>query len=570
MEVRMSMPELNDILADVGTFLVQSSQSEPLLKENFRKGEIITGNMQQVLDTIADDKALVERVQQTAALQAQKTIAARAAAGGVNINSAADAITTLMGDITNSHKEVDSALQVVRNKREIDPFTHPIDYVVGALTLPFAEDKLKGAVDTANLKVQQLNQVNAAVQETVKTYNSLKESTTAASVEASARIAAADARIMAYKAQLEGLKYNTEGIRVATEASKDRLAILFQSKNAENAATQLDLGLKHYKLDVEKFEFTKKEREIADEARKEEKSIDEVMVEKINLSRGSFGLEPITGLEAKSAIRMLKTGASKDLAYHYENGDRIKNTGTPFIGASPAESLDALRNIPQNLGEHTKGTIQLLQEAEAALALNKTIDKKDKKTTEQFINDHVKQSIGVQYGVITPNSGNLFDIGDLRSFKDLNGIRDLAITQKIIEPAFKSGQPLDNPKIVLGLVTKAVSNGTLTSSEATELSTIYQKGALLNQASRRFTGLGIVLPNNGKNYMVRIPGTGIVDLADPVQISRVLSKELAFQVDQEMNLKAQTRGAKNYLKRSDFQFGPELTFPGQTGPIYGR
>jgi hypothetical protein len=555
------MPDLNDILADVGTFLVQSSSSEPLLKENFRKGEIITGNIQAMLDAAGGDQELVKRTQETAALQAQKTLAARAAAVGVDVNAAADRITSLMTDIQASHKEVDSALTTVRQKREVNPFEHPIDYVVSALTLPFAEDKLKGAVDTANTKVQQLSQINTAVQQTAQTYAALKESTSAASVEANAKLASLEARINAQKAALEGIKYNTQGIQVAQEASKDRLAMLFHAQTAIDTEIRLQTDLDSLKLRKEEFQWRKEEKALVDQARTEGKQVDELVIEKINLSRASFGLTPIDGLEAKSALTALKSGASKDLAYHYENGDRIKNTGVPFIGANPAESITALKNIPVNLGEHAKATVELLKDAETALQANKTIDQKNKTAVDQFLNSHVQASVKQQYSMVTP--GNLFDIGDIRSYASLTGISDLGITKKLIEPAIKSGQPLDNPKMVMGLVTKMVSDGTLSSAEAQELAVVYQKGVLLNQASRRFTGYGIVLPNNGKNYYTRLPGLGVVDMADPTVISRALARDLSEKLFMKA-MKERGNGPEldlTKMNRSDLQFGPKLTFP---------
>lgn len=571
------MPDLNAILADVGTFLVQSSASEPLTVENFRKSEHIYGNMQAVLEASADDRALVEKTKQTAELAVQKAVTSRAAELGVDLNAATDSITKLLGDINAANKNLDAAVQEVVKKRDVNPFEHPLDFIVNAITLPFSEDKLVSAAAVAQSKAMQLQSVNQAINSTTQIYNSLKESQTAASIEASSRIAAVDAQVVAYKAQLEGLKYNTEAVNFAQNATKERLALMFQAKSAANAEKQLDLALKNFKLDEQRFDFSQEQKKIESEAKQEEKAIDDLMLEKINVSRASFGLPQLTGPEAKSAVKFLKSGASEELAYHYRNGDRIKATGVPFIGSSPAESLRALKTIPQNLDEYVKGTLSLLTEAEQALGASKAVDRKDKAAVDNFINEHVKQNVATQYQTVTP--GNLFDIGDLRSFTGLSDIKNLGITQKLLAPAIAAGQPLDNPKLVMSLASKAILDGKLTTSEAQELATIYQKGVLLNQASRRFLSLGVNLPNDGKNYFARIPDVGIVDMTNPTAIGRALSKSLVSPMlrAQHNKMKAKPYVAPDsdnfrWPDRQDLQLGPKLTYPRSVNSqeVYGR
>lgn len=561
------MPTLNDIMYAMGGVDQEIMSSALRAQENAQKSEAAANRISDTLKTVADDSALVTQVQKTAELKAQQATTKAAASAGVDPNAASDIISQTLGKLNSANQETLANLATYRAKSEINPFEHPIDYIVGQITLPFAEERLKGSLQQSQILSDQLAKVNQALQQSSVTYNQIKESTTAASVEASARIASADAKIKAEQAAIEGFKFNTQGVQAVAQASQEVLTNLFHAKNAQQAEVQTGIALENLKLHQEEFEWRKQEKKAQDEAKAEQRGVDENIIEKINLSRASFGLTPIAGLEAKQAVQMLKAGASKDMAYHYENGDRIKATGQSFIGSTPAESVNALNQIPSNLSEARKETAKLLSEAQAALSQNKTIDPKDKGARDQFINNYVKESVKQQYNNISPGSGNLFDVGDLKEYLNLRSTADLGITKKFLGPLATTGQPLNDPKIVLGLAQKAVEEGKLTSTEFQQLSTVYQAASQITQQVRGFTGFGIVLPNNGKNYYAKM-GTfsGKLDLTNPTELGRYLMKQKSeglFEV-----LGSIVRDPLNTGKPVDLSFGPKLTYPAKVRNIY--
>ncbi len=170
-----------------------------------------------------------------------------------------------------------------------------------------------------------------------------------------------------------------------------------------------------------------------------------------------------------------------------------------------------------------------------ALQQNKAIDHKDKTAVDGFVNKFVKDAIAGQYATIIPNSQNLFDVGDLSSYLTLSAIKELPVTQKVLAPLAASGVALNDPKMVLGFMRKAVKDGTLTTSQIADLATVYRKANRINQAARDFRSFGITPPNNGKNYFAKVSTFGgPVDMADPTAIQNHLSKELAREMSNQV------------------------------------
>jgi hypothetical protein len=263
--------------------------------------------------------------------------------------------------------------------------------------------------------------------------------------------------------------------------------------------------------------------------------MDEAVLAKINVGRASMGMKPLEGPEAQFALAKMKSGAGGDIQTYYELGDRTASTGTVSYGNTPAEVMRTLQTTASNLPDIKKETSAVLSAAMQALQQNKAIDHKDKTAVDGFVNKFVKDAIAGQYATIIPNSQNLFDVGDLSSYLTLSAIKELPITQKVLAPLAASGVALNDPKMVLGFMQKAVKDGTLTTSQIADLATVYRKANLINQAARDFRSFGITPPNNGKNYFAKVSTFGgPVDMADPSAIQNHLSRELAREMSNQV------------------------------------
>jgi len=525
----MATQSLEDIVAAAQGVVAQSVKGSAEKQKNL---ETMAGKATEIADvykTIASDVAIVTATQQAAELKVQSAKAQQARAAGLDPEAGANVIVDLLSKQQKANKETEAALNEVRAKRETNLFSNPIDWVVAQVTLPFSEAKLEGAASSAQLYQKQVDGVNTSLQNSFQTAEKLKESVTATSAVAASRVAAGTALVNANQAQMEALKYNNVAIDEATQASKDQLNAAYTVFNAQKSQEQLELAQRSEARQQAQFDVMSAIRQEELDAKRENRQMDEALLGKINVGRASMGMAPIEGVEAKSAVQMLKSGASKDLATFYEIGDKtISSGGKVQIGETPAKSIAMLAQIPSALPDIRKETAQILSQAVAALNENKTIDRKNQGAVDAFLNSHVKETTKMMYQSIVPNAQNFFDVGDLGSYVTLSGVNDLPVVTKLLAPLAAAKQPLNDPKMVLGFMQDAMKKGTLTTSEIAGLATVYQKANLINQAARGFKSLGIPIPNNGANYNAKVGLFGeVVDMTDAAAVQRYLAKEMA-------------------------------------------
>jgi hypothetical protein len=222
-----------------------------------------------------------------------------------------------------------------------------------------------------------------------------------------------------------------------------------------------------------------------------------------------------------------KGAGSAELELDYQNGQRTRIAGIPILGATPAETINVLASLPATVSSAREATVAILSRAQAALEANKAIDHKDKAAQASFINNFVKQDVAGMYRRVQPGTDNVFDIGDLGSYFTMSAAQNLPVVSKVLGPAFTAGQPMTDPKVVFGLVGSAVQKGTLTSTEAQDLATVYQVANSVNLASRGLTGFGITVPQNGKAYNAAFGLGQTRDMTDPTVIGRMLAEDLA-------------------------------------------
>lgn len=538
----MPTPETNSTLSTLDQLVLtaqravnQSIESAKQKQANAAKGEAIATELSNTLNVIAGDVALVAATKNAADLKVQAENSRIARAAGIDPETGANILVDTVTKLRQSNAETEAALKEYRKKNESSFLDNPISWVADQITLPIAEAKLKGAAEQSALYADQLTKVNATLQNSFQTTEKLKESMTTASAEAATRVATAQSLIESKKFALEALKYNTQGIQEAQNATQEQLSYLYNAFNAQKAEQQLILAQESGALARKRFNSDDAVRQEMLDAKNDAKVMEAAVRAKINIGLELMGMKPLEGPEAQFAVNKMKSGAGGDVQTYYELGDRAASLGHVSYGNTPAEAMRTLQTTASNLPDIKKETSAVLSAAMQALQQNKAIDHKDKTAVDGFINKFVKDAIAGQYATIIPNSQNLFDVGDLSSYLTLSEIKDLPVTQKVLAPLAAAGVKLDDPRMVLGFMKKAVRDGSPTLSQIGDLSIVYRKANLINQAARDFRAFSMILPNNGKNYFAKVSTFGNpVDMTDPTAIQNYLSKELAREMSSKV------------------------------------
>ena len=532
---------LNIIVQSAQEYLKDSKASQDVQIENAQQGERIVGNAEAIYQQVASDAALVEFQRGTADLKAQNSIRAIANAGGVNVDTGAGFIQDRVAELR--QKSVDAAALLSKRRQELDVnlITNPLGWIKAQVDWNSTGHKLETTVRELELANNSVGAMNKALQESARTTELVKESHTAATIEARARIAGADALLKSQQAALEGLRYNSQQVQIAEKGSKDRLDAMYNAATAVRLEEQFKLALEQFGLQKEKFAWDREEKKHIEDAKKVGKLADDLSLEYINKSMARMGQPPIDAREAATMLQLFKSGASKELQFHWENGRRITMTGVSMIGNKPSEVAEVLAKIPSNLPEIQAQVAALIGEyaKEFDDGLSNEAKKAqlsgDPKTARaKFIDKRVAETVAAQYSKVT-GPGNLFYVGNIGAFignatgDEIASLQALPISRKLLTPLVQQGVDLSEPKVVMGQVIEAVRKGTLTTSEAQSgLAEIYRRANEIQQASRGLTGFGIVPPNAGKNYFAPMGAFGrTVDMADPNSIGRFIAQESA-------------------------------------------
>jgi hypothetical protein len=528
------MAEANPVLDLINSQTTKAiSQSGDLLQSNMdlvRRTEQYATAVSTEYSKVAKAQELVSLTKGFGDLQAQQAIQRDAFAAGMDPGSTSnDMIDALAKHRTETHK-LEDLLGAWDKNQSIRFFDDPEAWVKAR----FNEGNLRGSIErtaaSADFQNKRAMNLGATVQTAVVTEKAIASTITAASVEAQATIVSAEARIAAEKAALEGFAANTKGVQFALTATEQQLGYLAHQSNAQNQAKNTEIALRQ----VAVSEATLEERKAAWEDRKDGKTIDEFVTQRIVQGRLNFGYTgDISPAAAKSYLQLYKTG-DPEIVKFFHSGDKSLTAGRPIIGATPAESARVL-NSGHNLPEGREGAVGILSRGmEAALA--KRLDpKKNPDEYNKAVNDYVKEEVTRDATNITPTSPRW--VGDLKSYlgdpntphSGLAALMALPISQKVFIPVIQAGQPLSDPTLIRSLGKEAVFKGVITSSEySSGLSAIFTRANEINLQSNDYVGLGIQIPNAGKNYPVR-KGVfaGKIDMMNATELGTDLAQDLA-------------------------------------------
>ena len=521
--------QLSIIEEDSISALVNLSAANTEEQKINQKGAEISNEIASIRRGQAGDRALVENVTQTANLRAQQGIAKAALAAGVNPMAEADVISKTLGVMQQQGEKFQTAAMNYEANKQGDIISlGPIEWFKKRWESGNNRQEMEHAERQYSIASTRLQGVNNLVQASARTYMMANESLNAASVQALTRIAATDAEIQSRNAELEGLKYNAAGINAARNTTKEQLNVLYSLNNIRKGEQAYQLQLENASqsraLLQEKFEY-KKEQDAAKQAGIEE---DTFFIQRINVGRGNRGLPPLEGREATAMVKTMKAGGfgAKELQEDYAKGVTTLVTGVPVIGRSPAETSQVLLENKTALPEQRQNIARLLVQTRQQVQQDRMFVGAKPEDLANEINKRVAGQIAQQWQGIAPGSGNLFDVGDMRSYLTLNDtVRNLPVVKNLLTPAAEQGLEMSNPEKVIALVTQGVLDKKITTSQAYDLSTLYQSASLIHNQAQGFEAMGVAVPGLGLRYNTR--NMGQITVTDGAQIARMINKLLA-------------------------------------------
>ena len=522
---------LDLLIADTQSALVQSSSNEAQVAANMVSLQDSATALADMGKQVSQDQQVVASAQMAGELQAQTYRLKAANAAGIDPTKASDFMLEQIGRFQKGMAERDAAYDNWEAKKSSKLLDDPVKWVSDLLELPEANQRIRFAQGHIDRAGQNVIAINNVVQATASTSMQIKESLTATSADSASRLAGAQAQQAAIQNSMNAVKYNSTALNASMNATKERLSLMYNLKSAQNQEFSQKMVLERFAQEKLEFDWRKDERKAVDAAKAEGKTVDQYAIDMINLGRAARGMGELTGPAMQTNLRLFKNGASKELAADYKNGERTYQSGNTFLGATPAESLELIKELPYAPPAQHNRVLEVLKIANDSLASNKLLaGSKDEAAKAKAINDAVAQQVQTMYASGTKDASNLFHVGDLSSYLTLQSVAGLPVTKKLLAPAAQAGTPMDDPKKVLDLAVSAVKKGVISSNDFADIATVYQAANDINIRSSNLLGFGIQVPNAGRNFFLKVQTFGQpLDLTNPTLLTQYMSKQLAAQ-----------------------------------------
>jgi hypothetical protein len=521
--------------SETATSLLEGTKQKVALSE---KGAAVANEAAAAAESKGQNLAIIQQAADLAKLEVQQRNLQVASAAG--ITEGADIRLQQHALLLESQQRAAAKAAEVRNMTEStiarDGF---FGWLSNTVNLELKQQALKASLDEVTVNQNNLLATNNTVQESTDTNLKLAQTVTRASITAGVEAIRNDATIEASKLKMEGLRHNEAGVDAVMQMSlaQHRLAestqsSILQLRQDSRAASAEARAVADQKRQDELFSIQKEEAgirlKLAQFNMKEteqEAELDKDFAAKYKIGLKALGMPDMSPKELEFILSQRRSG--KQTAQHeliYATGARTaQNKGTPVYGTKPSEAIQTINTPGVELVEAQQRTLELFEQARK-LVPPMIRDGKDDVAKANSFNDQVELLTKVNYQSQI-NRGSIFDVGNLATNPVLQApaVANLPIVKKLIGPLAINKQDMSDPQVVIDLTMAALKAGTITSSEAQGISTVYSYANMLNQQQRNFKGLGIRLPEGGVPYRVRLERSdGAVDLTRPEQVQRYM------------------------------------------------
>lgn len=522
---------------DLLEFLQASRSTQNTLIKNSEESKRVWTNLDSILTQVARNNATIAYQEGTAKLETQNATRAAVKAAIINPTDGADLILDSMNRLREANKATVEQAAKVAKMHNTSLWDDPGQFIKDNFLLPMETRKLEGALLNTKVLDNRLGATAQAVDSTQKIYAAQAELITKATIEARTQNAAADALLKADELKLQGLRDDTASINAILNAHKDRINALHNFNASKDSNVRLQLSIDEAADRKEHWTIARADKLAAGEAKAEAKTVDEINLRWLNNSRLSRGALALTAQQYSTYAKL--PGNAAELAYDLNNGMGIEATGGKSrIAGSPMESLDVVREFSApGLSELRQTTLAMIQEVEKSVLKTTPRDKNNKNIVDGTINKAVYTQLENESKNI--KSSSVLHIGDLSSYlgsadgERISQIANLSLVQKVFHPLIAAKVPLNDTAQILGYVTSALAKNQISSNEASQIVDIYRTATEVNSIARGFNAMGIVLPNNGTKYQIKVGGflsSDTVDLRDYASVSNYFVRQLAGQM----------------------------------------
>ena len=450
--------------------------------ENRKNNSLALANAEEVL---SDNANRVTQQREAAVTNVLNEFYANPTAAGNKLKEYNDQIIAARDAQVEAKKSIDA-------KNSVSFLDNPLGYIVAQHTINEDISKYNAAAadeDNAYSAAAHIEaNTNAAAKNAALTISTVTDSTIAADRIKAGYKAMQDAS----SAQLDALSQNLHHIQTVVNWSKEQAKLAGDSLQQVNQQKQLNVSMAHLALAKENAAFNRELKQEKAEAQEFEGKL---------LARGYLAMTGQNMPEQLMKEAMTPMGrANPKVKAWFDSGNSsfaFDSTGATSIISNSA--ADTLKYTGQGyVTRMTQGAAQSVRQlnkwqvefANPAKQNELKIDPKDKNAIDAAFNKFVATKLSTESMNVRADS-ILAPLPIADWAKSGVDVSKYPVYTKVLKPLVDAGAKLDDPKIAIAATVKAVKDGTLSYTDAVELTSIYAQSKQLAITSRNLMGLGM-------------------------------------------------------------------------------
>lgn len=470
------------------------------------------------MGSLSNNSQVVLRAKEMSDLDTQNKIQEQATALHINPGVSSDLLDKIGADWVKSKEESLAARQKLTKDLNINFLDHPIDYVIAQVGMESTVKRAEDAARHSAAATKDFSDIQTLTQNIPAQMAALKQTKTAATVQATLEANAADMNIKIDQQKIANAGINVQRITALNAADSQQLSNLSVAMQTKNQAESLQISKEHLALSEKQFAESQKMNNLAIEDRltrlAEKKDDREQMTDAANtvrLGAGTLGFKDITAWPDSKIISMLNS-KSANIVDFYRAGIQTQSAGKPMISedAGQVGRMIVQHNAPMTPAMATVKTFlrdNFLEAGSESAAMTGHYDRnKPEQVSNQARVNAIAKAKGQQGNIDIGNHNNIYAPPPLESILTVNGVNKTAWYTSVMAPQMVTGALKEtNPDQLVALTAAAIKSGKVSHDDGVKgLTLAFTAAAAVNNSTKNYDSVGLPMQTS---FNTQLPDT---------------------------------------------------------------
>jgi hypothetical protein len=551
---------VGDIMDAVGINNENLIKRSALVQDIFAQQDKDAADMVSNMGVAGNSSQIVLKAQQLADLDAQNKGQQLATNLGINPGVSSDVLDKISEEWKASKLDAIDKRQKLAHDLDIKFLDHPVDYVKAQMGLESTVRNAEIAAARSNAATKDFADLQTLTQNIPGQMAALKQTKTAATVQATLEGAAAEIATKMDAQKIANAGINVNRINALNTMDSQQLQNLGVAMQTKNSAESLALSQQHMALAEKQFVETQKANKLAAEDRLErlnEKKEDRVQMkdaaDTVRLGAATMGFKDISAWPDAKIITMLNSKRA-DIVDFYHTGINTQSAGKPMVSEDPGQvgRMIVQHNAPMTAAQGTVKTFLRDNFLEAGSTQAATVGGYDRTKPELVAGaartSAIAKAKAQQGNIDIGNANNIYAPPPLESVLSVNGVNKTAWYTSVMAPQMVTGALKEtNPDQLISLTAAAIKAGKVSHAEGIKgLTLAFTAAAAVNNSTKNYDSVGLPMQTS---FNTKLPDAMGVprnyNLLTPQDVTRAVALKLRGVTMQEATAGATGFGTFN-------------------------